>query len=187
MAKKNKRIRLAGPVIKTRQQAEDVLGEIRDLKLVLTAEEIEREARRKDIDDEFGERITTLSDEIDEKSERLMVWAEANPDVFGKNRSLVMVHGELGWRKNPPSLVKKVRTAWKKMVDVVRQKLGKDYIRENPEVDKEKIKAAYKAGVLTEAQLRSADLAVEQQDDFFVEPKIEESDVRVTREKRRAA
>lgn len=187
MAKNTNRIRVAGPVIKSREQAEEVMGQIRDFTIVRNAHEVEREAAKKDIDDKFGPQIAELTEEIAAKTEQLMVWAEANEDVFGKNRSLQMVHGELGWRKSPPEVVKKVRTAWNKMVDVVKSKLGLDYIRNKPEVDREKIKAAYKAGVLTADQLATADLAVEQKDGFFVEPRIEESDARVTSEKRRAA
>lgn len=180
-------MRVSGPTIKSRAQAEQVLGEVRNLRLDHTALAIELEGARKELDDRFGADMQALLEGIDERNERLMVWAESNEEEFGKNRSLMMVHGEIGWRKDPPTLVKKVRTAWKKMVDIIKEKLGEQYVRNNPDVDKEKIKAAYKAGLLSEAQLKAASLSVEQEDRFFVEPRIEDSDVRVAVEKRRVA
>ena len=181
------RIKNSEPVIKTREEAERVMEDIRDLKIAVADTELEVETRRKQIDEELGPRIAHLNLEIAKQAAQLEAWADANRDQFGKLKSLKMVHGKCGWRQIGPAVDKTVKTSWKKLVDTVKTILGAAYIRPNPEINKEAILEAHKSGKLTDQALAKAGLKIKSHDEFYVVPTIEKSDNRIVPEERRAA
>jgi phage host-nuclease inhibitor protein Gam len=175
-----KRIRLSTPIIASRPQAEDVLGQIRELTIERNTLILETEQFIKAAHDTHKERLTDIDQELQVKSELIRNWAEANPSEFGNRKSLDMIHGTIGWRIGMPKLVKKAKETWDDLVAKVREGLGELYIRHKEQVDRESIIRDAGEGILTPAVLRSIGLSVTQDESFFVDPKIEEPENRQT-------
>lgn len=180
MPPRTNRIRVTEPTIKTREQAESCLAEIRELTIQRNQLQLRLETERKALDDQYGPDIQEADTRINGLSELLRGWAEANLAEFGKRRSLELIHGELGWRVGMPKLVKRAKLTWEAMVDKVKSILGHAYIRSKDEVDRATIIRAHEDGVIDAAQLRQCGLEVSQDDTFFVTPRIDDVTNRVT-------
>ena len=172
------RIKLSEPnsVIQTKAQAESVLGEIRDLSIRKSRLLADREEERQRLEENCKDALAILDDKINSKSESLRTWAEMNPEEFGKRRSLDLTHGSIGWRIGMPKLVKKVKAKWDDLVEVVGERLGASFVRVKKEVNREAILDA--RSMLDPVQLRACGLAIEQEDAFYVEPKLDQVETR---------
>ena len=80
----------------------EVLAEIRSLTIERNTLNADREGQIKAIDDRFAPEFLELENAISSRTEHLRSWAEANPDEFGKLKSLTMTHGVIGWRTGTP-------------------------------------------------------------------------------------
>jgi len=175
------RIKVEAPVIRSRQHAEDVMGDVRDLQIQKVRVMADREAAIKEIQERCQEPLKVIDDQIGIYSEQLRVWAEANPSEFGARKSLELTHGTIGWRVGMPKLVKKSKQTWEQLVGLVKDALGGGFIRTKEEVDREAIIAARET--LPPAMLRQCGLAIAQEEAFFVEPKMEDVEKRTVVEK----
>jgi len=155
--------------------AQDALKFVRTWTIERMRLTAERERQIKLVDERFGPRIAKCQESIDAGAELLRQWAEANPDVFAKRKSLDLTHGTIGWRTTTPKLVKKLKAAWNSaaFIERVRNAIGALYIRTVPEVNREQI-ITDRASIPADA-LKEAGLAIEQAERFFVEPKIEDA------------
>ena len=130
--------------------------------------------------------ITTLSNELTEREAKLREWAEANPDLFGKARSLELSYGFLRFRTGPRKLVTLAKWTWDKVLEALLEKpvtsQWQEYIRREPEINKRKLLEATKqSGNLPEAKLRDIGLRVIREESFSIEtkPEMVERDVNV--------
>ncbi len=172
------RIKVALPLIKSRDEAESVMNELataannqRSL-IALRDEEVLALNAKYEVD------LAECSDLLKEKTEMLRAWAECNPDQFTKGRkSIEMLSGTLGFRTGTPKLAVLSRAFnWEKVIELMRAAADwKPFVRTKEEVDKEGILGAAAAAQNKEAfaeDLKRVGLQVKQEESFFVEPNL---------------
>lgn len=169
-----KRIRHIAPALKDRAQVEETLREIACVTL-----------RRNKLITDIDERIIALKKEcaydlvltesgklIQEKTELIKTWAEANPDEFGKNKSLELTHATIGFRTGNPAV--KAMSGWnlKAIIEALLKKgpTWFAYIRKQLELDKEAL--IRDREILTESDLRTVGLRITQAEAFYIEPNL---------------
>ncbi len=173
-----RRLKLTLPTLRSRTQVEDVLSEIRELTIEKNRRLLDKQEAIQAIEDEHRERLAEIQLELDQKADRIRVWAEANPDEFGNRRSIEMTHGQVGWRTGQPTLKTASGFTWDRVLERLQQFANWNrYIRNKPEVNKAQILADREE--YSDADLRQVGLRVVQQESFFVEPQIEEPENRL--------
>jgi len=168
------RIKVTTTAIKTRAEADSVLGEIRSLTIQRNTALLKKEKEVVAIEERYKDTLDGIGKELEVKSELLQGWATQNPTEFGTLKSLELTHGRIGWRTGMPKLVKQAKETWDNMVNRIRDNLGGAFVRSVEEVDKAGIIKAHGESPFDPAQLRLAGVKVVQEETFFVEPKIEE-------------
>lgn len=168
----SKRIKLNAPAIRTRSEAEDVLGQIRELTIERNQRVLEREAAIQAVQESHATRLEQIETQLTQKTELLSGWATAHPEEFAQKKTLDMTHGKIGWRIGMPKLVKRSKATWDSLVEIVSDAIGSGYIRTKKEINREAIINA--RGMIPPDSLRECGLAITQDEDFFVEPTLEE-------------
>lgn len=174
------RIRNTAPSIKTRAQADDVLRQIAEVTLRRNAILLEQDEKITAIKDLLGADITACNTLLEQKSDLIRAWAEANPGEFPPNtKSLDTTHAVIGWRTGQPTL--KTLAGW--TFDRVLEKLKSSpfyaaYIRTKEEVNKQTILGD--RDQLTSELLREIGLKIIQDETFFIEPKLTEPENKLT-------
>lgn len=161
-----KRLKLSAPPIKTREEMERLVGEIRALTIHNDELTVRRDTERADVDRNYEEPLTAISEALDAKLVLAQDWAEHNPAEFGKLKSIEFVNGVVGFRTGQPKLVKLAGWTWEKILEAVARVLP-DYVRVKQEVDRERILADRET--LTPL-LKEIGVKVEQDEAFYVEP-----------------
>ena len=100
-------------------------------------------------------------------------WAKQDLENWGKARSMATAFGAFGFRKGNPTvtLIKKKARNWNQALEWL-QILGMvvyGYVRNAPEIAKDKILADHAAGELNEENLAKCGLQVTQKEEFWVE------------------
>ena len=136
----------------------------------------EMDARLIEVKADYETRIAKLDALINATAEDLQAWAVANPEEFGKKKSIELLAGTLGFRTGTPKLaLLNRRWTWDLVLAAIEQ-LGFQFTRIKTEVDKEAIlsfvaeasdKEAVTAKVLTPIGVK-----VTQGESFFIEPKL---------------
>ena len=161
------------PQIQTREQAEaamdalslavhrrDKLQAEMNLKLTAVRETYETE-------------LATLAETIKTETGRLRDWADADPTLFDKSRSLKLLHGTIGYRLGNWA-VKLIRGfKMERAVALAKTILGPAYVRTKEELDKDSILA--ERARIPPAQLASCGLRLEQAEAFFATPEKTEA------------
>jgi phage host-nuclease inhibitor protein Gam len=174
MSKKTKRLKLTGPNIRTKTDAEQAMAELRELHLQLAQTNLDRENEIKALDERFQNTAVMLQAKMDSLVQSMEQWASDNREEFGKAKSLALTHGKIGWHINPPAV--KQLSGWK-VEDTIRTMqesdlLSKKYIRQTPSLNKEAI-INDRETILPET-LRACGIRIAQDEPFYAEPKIEE-------------
>ena len=175
----NDRIKLKTAAPKTREEMEVMVGNITALKIEERQLKAEMDAELKSIKDDYLERLNALNESIAGQMPRALAWAEAHPEDFGKMRSIDMLHGVIGWRLNTPSLKTFSGWTWDLVLKAV-QKVPRfaTYVRTKEELNKQALLADREA--IGADGLRAIGVRVIQEEEFFVEPKLTETDSRET-------
>lgn len=130
---------------------------------------------------EFEEPLANIDTEIKNKSALVQSWAEANPEAFGKLKSLKLAFGTIGFRTGTPKL--KTLSGWT-FARVLKRLLelpwGHAFVRVAEEIDREGLIAVSRQGSLSDEQLREAGCRVAQDETFFVEPDLAAIEQRLT-------
>jgi phage host-nuclease inhibitor protein Gam len=173
MAKKN-RIKLTQPVLRSRVDVEATLNEI-------TLTTINRNRAQLDMDkaitaarERYEATIATCNQAIEEKSELVRAWAEANPAEFGKVKSIDFVHAVIGFRTATPTLKTLRGWTWDRVLEKLKDLGLKQYIRTKEEPNKQTL-LIDRDGL----QLPTLGLQVEQKESFFIEPKLTDQDNKI--------
>jgi phage host-nuclease inhibitor protein Gam len=173
MAKKN-RIKLTQPVLRSRVDVEATLNEI-------TLTTINRNRAQLDMDkaitaarERYEATIATCNQAIEEKSELVRTWAEANPAEFGKVKSIDFVHAVIGFRTATPTLKTLRGWTWDRVLEKLKDLGLKQYIRTKEEPNKQTL-LIDRDGL----QLPTLGLQVEQKESFFIEPKLTDQDNKI--------
>ena len=135
---------------------------------------VEMDAEMKVVRDRFEKVLGALQPELDARMALAQDWAEAHPDVFGKGKSVEMVHGIVGWRTGQPKLKALSGWTWDRVLEALKTfaKWESRFIRHKEEVNKEAILGDRE--VLSPEDLRAIGVRVVQDEAFFVQPKREE-------------
>ncbi|MCL5266691.1 MAG: host-nuclease inhibitor Gam family protein [Bacteroidetes bacterium] len=95
------------------------------------------------------------------------------PD-FDKVRTRSFVHGEVGFRTNPPKVSQLNRKYnINTTLELIKRIFKGRYVRQKEEIDKELVLADYTAKELTDENLASIGLKIDQAETFFIEPNWE--------------
>ena len=96
-------------------------------------------------------------------------WAENDVQHWEK-KTMETSFGNMGFRISTPAvvLIKKIARNFKEALELLRAKMP-EYVREAPEIDKEKILAASRDETLKTDSLEKCGLKVDQKDEFWVE------------------
>jgi len=158
----------------TREEAEAVMNELalaENNKRTLAAK-LDREILA--AQERVAPALARCDEVVREKSAALKAWAEANPQLFAKRKSVDLLAGTLGFRTGTPKLALLSR-AWN--WDTVTEAVGHflpNFIRSKPEVDKEAILAQREEEAI-KFILPKCGLKVTQGESFFVEPNLTEA------------
>lgn len=173
------RIKLKTSAPRTREEMERLVGDICALKIEERELKAQMDAEIKSIKDNYQAQLAGLTESLAQKMPRALAWAEANAEDFGKLRSVEMLHGTIGWRLNTPSLKTRPGWTWDRVLEVVKNlpRLA-GYIRTKEEINKQAL-LADREQLGTEG-LTAIGLRVVQDEEFFVDPKLTETETRET-------
>lgn len=164
------------PVIQTRQELERVVGEIAELTIQHNEIQVGMDKDIEQIRTSHEKQINKIAAQLEEKTERVQTWAANNPEVFGKLRSIELIHGVIGYRTGNPKLKTLYGFTFAKVLEALRIiGWGKPYIRTKEEVDKEQLIADARAKKRTAWDLKEVGAKVVQEETFFIEPKLEKA------------
>ncbi len=172
------RLKLKTIAPRTREEMETLVGEITSLKNLERSTTAKMDAALKAVKDHHQEALTQITDRLSALLPRALAWAEAHPDEFGKAKSLEMLHGIIGWRTNNPSLRTLAGWTWDRVLEKLKALGWLTYIRAREEPNKQALLADRET--LGPDELRKLGLRVMQDDEFFVEPKLTETQTRET-------
>lgn len=162
----------------SRADADSILGKIREIEIERRTLHLEIEAAKKRIEDEHAERITEITDELQAMVQQLQAWSDRHRAEFGDRKSMILTHGEMGWRMSPPALQTLKKVTWKEVLKRLGALKFRRFIRIKPEVAKDVI-LTHRDKLAARGLLAKIGVEVVQEDVFFVEPKIEEASVEV--------
>lgn len=156
----------------TRKEANEVFNKYAKASADLSVLQANLEKEIAAIREEYEPRISQLTEEADKHYERLQLFAEKNEELFDKNRSIKMTHGQIGFRLGTPALKTEKGFTWAAVAKLVEDKIP-DYLKVTKSVDRKKIISdREKLGDL----LEKVGCKVVQTETFFVKLKDEEVD-----------
>ena len=181
----NTRIKIALPLIATRDDAEYTMNELANAannkrKLVSRLD-----AAILKLKDEAAVGIAACDDTIKAKSDALRAWVESHPEEFPKARkSIAFLAGVLGFRTGTPKLALLSRAwNWDKVLEAV-QARAFSFTRTKVELDKDAIITFAAASTTAEDRaqvesnvLRPIGVKIVQDESFFVEPNLTDAEV----------
>lgn len=165
-----KRLKLSTPPIKTKEEMERLVGEIRELTIRRDAQTLQRDQERAALDEKYESPLAEIGEQLDAKMVLAQDWAEHNPAEFGTRKSIDFINGQVGFRTGQPKLVKLSGWTWERILEAVVRVLP-DYVRVKQEVDRERLIAD--RDTLTPV-LKEVGVKVDQDESFFVEPTRDE-------------
>lgn len=165
------RIKLTAPALKNRLQAEDTLRQIAELTIQRNQAQLDMDEQITAIRKQYEEALSDANKTLEEKTELVRAWAEANPSEFNGLKSLECVHAVIGWRTGQPTLKTLSGWTWDRVLEKLKSsRTWACYVRIKEEVDK--------AAILRDRDtcfedLRNIGVKVVQSEAFFVEPKLQ--------------
>ena len=168
--------RAVTPLIETEQEFTALIGELsRDI-LVERAIKTDMDTELTRVRERYEADLGRIAETNQAKLKLAQDWCDTHPDSFPKGRrSLEPVHAVVGYRLGTPKV--RLLRGWKlaAVVAAVKRRLP-EYLRVKEELDKERILSEHKPG----ERIESIGVEVMQEESFFVEPKLEELESRLT-------
>lgn len=124
------------------------------------------------IKSKYQDEITNLEEEKEEQYDVLEAYAKEQKDNWGKARSIELLHTKIGFRIGMPKLKCDKGFNWTSVTSLLKDHYP-DYVREVVEPNKEKLIADRESEGFDKL-CKKAHIEVVQDENFFVEPKIEE-------------
>ena len=173
MTKSRSKVNLDKPEIETQAELLETVANVaremlveRDLKNAMDTELQEVRAK-------YQPDLTATADFIEQQTELCAEYCTQHPDLFPKDRkSLDLTHAIIGFRTGTPKVKLLKRWSVEAVIEALKARFAKRYIREVVEIDKERIIAA--RDVLTTEDLAGVGLAITQTETFYIEPKLED-------------
>lgn len=151
----------------TRDDAEVIMGELAYASHSRDKQTAAMNIKLTAVRDQFEPSIASLTKIIAQKEKELHAFADANPETFGKSRSLKMVHGIVGYRLGNFALKTIRGITWNRALALVKE-LAPGFVRTKEEIDKDAILAARNA--IRPIDFTRMGLRVEQAEKFYAEP-----------------
>jgi phage host-nuclease inhibitor protein Gam len=178
MSKKSK---IVPCVIHSREGLEATVADVVRLKLEHVAATARMEEEIAAVQGRHQERLLSLAKQIEIKEAGVYVYcASHRKELFPEKKSIDMLLAVVGFRDNPPSVGK---LANKDTWGAIAKRLqllpwGEPYLTEpDPEINKKAILADRTK--LTAEQLKEAGIRIEQEEDFYIEPKSQVAETSV--------
>lgn len=160
--------------VKTIEDAEAVMAEyaIADAKLRKINAKMDEQitAIRQKYADEIQEQIAKRDNHLDD----LHLFAESNPQLFEKKKSLELTHGLIGFRTGTPKLKLVKKMNWQGVLELLKLH-NPHYVRTVEEPAKDKL-LADREDAGTKATMLKCGVEVVQEETFYIEPKQESQD-----------
>ena len=174
------RIKIPLPTITTRDEAEAVMNDLANVANLRRKYITKLDAQILEAQDKAAPGIASCDDDIKSKSDALRVWAETNPELFTKRKSLDLMSGVLGFRTGTPKLALLNRSwTWDKVLEAILAR-GFAFVRTKEEIDKEAILAFHAADAnkpeVESKVLRPIGVTIKQDEGFFIEPKLTDTE-----------
>ena len=123
------------------------------------------------IREKYTDDLTALAQEKEKNFEIIQTYAVNNRDDFGNKKSMELTHGVIGFRTGTPKLKTRKGFTWESVKNLVKEFLPA-YIRTAEEVAKDRLLADREVPEIS-AQFAKVGILVDQDENFFVEPKKE--------------
>lgn len=176
----SKRIKLQTNPL-TRAEIESLVADIATAANTKRAINAEIDARVLEIRKEHEAELAEADAEIKHKSALVQSWAEANPEAFGKLKSLRLPFGVIGFRTGTPKLKTLSGFTFPRVLErLLSLPWGRAFVRVTEEIDREALIAASRSLSLTDSNLREAGCRVAQDESFFIEPDLSAVEKRLT-------
>lgn len=168
---KKTKLKIKLPAIRSREDADAALGDIALTSIRQIQLTAHMDAKIAQVRKLYETQLTELAATLEAKTEALREWAEANPALFEKRKSIELTHGVLGFRTGTPKLALLSRKwNWSLVLAAVKHVLP-GFIRNTPEVDKEALIAQREHAQVRDA-LPLCGIKVVQDETFYVEPEL---------------
>jgi len=173
------RIKRTAPLIRSRAEMEILVGDICTLKIEEQKIKTGMNEEIKAIKDQYDPDLAGIADELNLKMLAAEAWAESHLVEFGKLKSVDMTHGIVGWRTGQPQPKTLSGWTWDRVLEKIEGiPLMAAYIRTKREVNKQALVADREK--IGEADLRAVGVRIIQEEAFYVEPKLQTVEPRVT-------
>lgn len=176
---KNRIKKSALPPAVSRAEAERLVGEITELTIKRNALAADMDAAITAARARYEVTLSNTESRIDSLTDQVRDWALANPEEFGKKKSLEFFHGVIGFRTGMPKL--KTLSGWTfaRVLEALKGlPWGSAFTRIKEEVDKEGILSAFASENISSGELREIGVRVDQEESFFVDPSVTETEAR---------
>lgn len=123
-----------------------------------------------DVQKKYSEKLKVNSELVYGLAQNIRLFCEEHSKEFEVKPSRKYLVGSLGFSKSSKGkieLLKKVKEGFKAAAIEIQTLFDKKYIREVPELDKDKLAADYRAGQLTDTQLAACNLRFKNPTVFF--------------------
>ena len=169
------------PALITREDVEAAVTIIASCKAGIAGLNAQIDTRIAAIRQEHEDDLAALAEQVSIATDQLEQWAATHPDAFGKRKSIQCSNGRVGYRTGTPKLKTLAKRTWATVLETIRNSAAyKAYVRTKHEVDKDRILADRE--VLGDDGLKLLGLQVIQDETFFVEVELTETDPKETRE-----
>ncbi len=122
------------------------------------------------IREKYQDRLNSLDTIKTESFDVVMQYAEENPQLFEKKRSIDTAFGVLGYRLGTPKLSTRKGFTWSASLELLKAKFSQ-FVKTKEDVNKEAILADK---TLSDNDLKTVGLEIVQTDSFYIELKSEE-------------
>jgi phage host-nuclease inhibitor protein Gam len=177
MTKKTRIKTTALPAPVSRDQAESIVSQITELTIKHNGLTADLDTEIAAVRSRYEATLGNLSARIDSLTDQVRDWALANPEEFGKKKSLEFSQGIIGFRTGMPKLKTLSGFTFARVLHMLSSvKWGAAFTRIKEEVDKEGLISAFTSKNISSAELREIGVRVDQEETFFVDPFITETE-----------
>ena len=156
---------------KTIEDAENVMADFATADAKIAKINATMDEQMTTIRNKYADYLQELGDTKVEKITELQMFAENNPQLFDKKKSLLMAHGVLGFRTGTPKLKTLKKCTWGSVTEMLKEFLP-DYVRTVDEPAKDKL-LADRDNEEVNSLFKKCGFEVAQDETFYVELKKE--------------
>lgn len=156
----------------TREDADNAFSNYNDIISRLSIVEGKMNVELTKVKSKYESEISDLQEFRDSYFETLQAFAEANPELFEKKKSIEFTHGVIGFRTGTPKLKTLKGFTWESVKTLIK-KIIPSYIRTEEVVAKYLLLANREKDEVKKV-LADVGLMVDQDESFYVQPKLEE-------------